>query len=121
MYMTLTSLGLSGSRLAGVIGEELHNEIHFGLLELVHDGVVEGILVLLQPATQVVSHSAGVVDDGEVTFSLSSLWRLRLDEAGRLAQMVGLQLLLKRLVSSLREHGLLLEDGEEAKFLCEES
>jgi len=104
-----------------MVSKAQYKQLIGSLLKLIDDGVIEGILVLLQPATQVVSHSAGVVDDGEVTLRLAWLGRLGLDEAGRLAQMVGLQLLLKRLVSSLREHGLFLEDGEEAKFLCEES
>lgn len=50
--------------------------------------------------------------DGEVGFNLSSLWWSRLDEVGRLTQVVDLQLLLEGLVGGLREHRLFLKDGE---------
>ena len=64
-----------------------------------------------------VSHRAGVVNDGEVGLSLVLLGRLRLDEAGGLAQVVVLQLLLEGLVGGLREHTLFLEDREHAHRL----
>ena len=35
-----------------------------------YNGVVEGILVLLQPSSQVVGHSGGVVDDGKVCIGI---------------------------------------------------
>jgi len=100
-----------------MVSEDLDCEGVGGLLELVDDGVVERILVLLKPASQVVGHSASVVNNGKVVVRLAGLWRLGLDEATRLSEMVVVQLLLEGLVSSLGEHGLFLKDGEETHFL----
>ena len=48
---------------------------------------------------------------------LARLRRLGFDEAGRLAEVVVLQLLLKRLVRGFREHTLFLKDGEDSHRL----
>ena len=80
-----------------------------------YNGVVEGILVLLQPSSQVVGHSGGVVDDGEVRVGVRA--GVRLGELGPLAQQVGHQLLSKGGVSGLGEERLLLKDGEEGHGL----
>jgi hypothetical protein len=45
--------------------------------------------------------------------------RLGPREVGRLAEVIVLQLLLERLVGSFREHGLLLQNGEDAQRLQE--
>lgn len=85
MINTLTTFSfalVSTSRLTRVIGKEFHKKGVAGLLELVHNSVVERVLVLLEPAGEVVGHRAGVVDDGEVRLLLAGLRRLRLDEAG---------------------------------------
>ena len=79
-----------------------------------HHGVVDRILVLLQPVGHVVGHNSGVVRDGKVGVLVGL--RLGLQEDGELAQR-GLQLLLKGLVSGLGEQGLLLEDGPDAHGL----
>ena len=68
-------------------------------------------------ANQRLSHRSSVVDDSEVGLRLALLGRLRLDEAGRLAQVVVLQLLLEGLVGGLGEHALLFEDREHAHRL----
>ena len=39
-----------------MVGEDLLDELVGTLLELVDDGVVQGILVLLEPASDVVRH-----------------------------------------------------------------
>ena len=57
------------------------------------------------------------MDNGEVSLLLARLGRFGFDEAGRLAEVIILQLLLKRLVGGLREHTLLLKDGEDAHRL----
>lgn len=59
----------------------------------------------------------GVVDNGEVSLNLARLGGLGLDEVGRLAEMVGIQLLSEGLVSGLGEHRLFLKDGEKTQGL----
>ena len=49
-----------------MIPEQIDHQFIGGLLELVDNGIVEGILVLVQPVGQVVVDDAGVVSDGEV-------------------------------------------------------
>merc|ERR1719266_63288 len=87
-----------------------------GGLEDLHHGVVDGVLVLLQPAGDVVGHDAGVVRNGEVSVLVSL--GLGLQEDGQLAQG-GLQLLLEGLVSGLGEERLLLQDGPDTHGLLE--
>ena len=48
--------GVLGARLSRVIGEDVRGELVGALLELIDDGVVQRVLVLLQPADQVVGH-----------------------------------------------------------------
>merc|ERR1719159_595123 len=87
-----------------------------GGLEDLHHGVVDGVLVLLQPASDVVGHDTGVVRDGEV--SVLVRLGLGLQEDGQLAQG-SLQLLLEGLVSGLGEERLLLEDSPDTHGLLE--
>ena len=57
--------GLQG--LAGVVSEALNSHGVATILDHLDDGVVERILILLQPAGQVVGDGGGVVDDGKVS------------------------------------------------------
>ena len=63
-------MGLIGDYLAGVILEALNGQLVATVLDQLNNGVVEGILVLLQPSSQVVGHSGGVVDDGKVCIGI---------------------------------------------------
>ena len=83
---------------------------------ITYNSVVDWVLVLFKPSSDVVRHNASVVRDSEVGVLVG--FRLRLQEDRELAQG-GLQLLLKGLVSGLREEGLLLEDGPDAHGLLE--
>lgn len=47
---------LFASGLTGVVSEDLLNQFAATLLELIDDSVVQGILVLLEPAGNVVGH-----------------------------------------------------------------
>merc|ERR1711994_873420 len=85
-----------------------------GGLEDLNHAVVDGVLVLLQPASDVVGHDTGVVRDGKVSILVSL--GLGLQEHGQLAQG-GLQLLLKGLVGGLGEERLLLQDGPDTHGL----
>ena len=81
------------------------------ILDHLDNGVIERILVLLQPSGQVVGHGGGVVNNGEVRIRVRS--GVGLGEVGPLAEQVGVQLLTEGSVSGLGEQGLLFKDGKE--------
>ena len=87
-----------------------------GGLHHLDNSVVDGILVLLEPASDVVGHDAGVVGDGEVGVLVSL--GLGLEEDGQLSKG-GLQFFLKRLIGRFWEERLLLKDGPDAHGLLE--
>merc|ERR550519_2229927 len=76
--------------------------------------VVDGVLVLLEPSSDVVGHDSSVVGDGEVGVLVGL--GLGLQEDGKLTQG-GLEFFLERLVGRLWEERLLLEDGPDAHGL----
>merc|ERR1712156_651091 len=73
--------------LARVVLEALDGQGVASVLDQLNDGVVEGILVLLQPSGQVVGHGGGVVDDSEVRIRVRT--GVGLGELGPLAEHVG--------------------------------
>merc|ERR1719174_2898937 len=101
--------------LAGVILEAIDGQRVATVLDHLNNGVVEGILVLLQPSSQVVGDGGGVVDDGKVRVGVGT--GVGLGELSPLAQQVGQQLLSKGGVSGLGEERLLLKDGQEGHGL----
>merc|ERR1712223_2278739 len=107
-------LGSGGGLARVVFPEENQQGAGGGGLHDLDHGVVDGVLVLLKPSSDVVGHDASVVRDGKVGVLVGL--GLGLQEDGQLAEG-GLQLLLKGLVSGLREEGLLLEDGPDAHGL----
>merc|ERR1719278_1561834 len=76
--------------------------------------VVDGVLVLLEPSSDVVGHDSGIVGDGEVGVLVSL--GLGLQEDRKLTKR-GLEFFLERLVGRLGEERLLLEDGPDAHGL----
>merc|ERR1712012_138373 len=109
-------LGSGGGLARVVFPEENQQGAGGGGLHHLDDGVVDGVLVLLKPSSDVVGHDASVVRDGKVSVLVGL--GLGLQEDGQLAKG-GLQLLLKGLVSGLGEEGLLLEDCPDAHGLLE--
>merc|ERR1712223_1123395 len=109
--------GILGSlqRLAGVVSEALDGQSVASILDELNNGVIERILVLLQPASQVVGDSGGVVDDGKVRIRVRA--GVGLGKVGSLAQQVLVELGLEGLISGLGEERLLLKDGKEAHGL----
>merc|ERR1719150_587140 len=85
-----------------------------GGLEDLNNSVVDGILVLLQPPSDVVGHNTSIVRNGKVSILVSL--GLGLQEHRQLAKR-GLKLLLKGLVSSLGEERLLLKNGPDTHGL----
>ena len=101
--------------LPGMVGKDVLDQAVAAVLQDVDDGVVEGILVLLQPPGDVVADRGRVVDDGKV--GLLVKFGGGLGEVGRFAEMVALQLFLKGLVGGLREKGLFLQNRQDAHRL----
>ena len=65
-----------------------------GLLVQLNNRVIQGILVLVQPASDVVVHSTSIVHQGEVGLSLALSW-LGLLKCSVLAKMLVIQLVLE--------------------------
>merc|ERR1719210_2405328 len=101
--------------LAGMVSETLNSKSIATVLDQLNNGVIERILVLLQPASQVVGDSGGVVDDGKVSIRVRS--GVGLGKVGPLAQQVVVELGTEGLVSGLGEERLLLEDGQQSHGL----
>merc|ERR1711899_31185 len=115
LLLLLALLLGSGGGLARVVKPKVDEELaRAGALHDLNNGIIDRVLVLLQPVGHVVGHDTGVVRDGKVGVLVSL--GLGLEEHWQLAKG-GLQLLLKGLVSGLREEGLLLEDGPDAHGL----
>merc|ERR1712156_393625 len=66
LFMAWTSMLLLASKTFNSFMTHVMLPILASILDQLNDGVVEGILVLLQPSGQVVGHGGGVVDDGKV-------------------------------------------------------
>merc|ERR1712012_896295 len=81
------------------------------VLDHLNNGVIERILVLLQPASQVVGDSGGVVDNGKGRIRVRS--GVRLGKVGAFTKHVIKQLGSECFISSLGEQRLLPKDGEE--------
>merc|ERR1711884_355005 len=102
-------------RLARVVSEASNGQGIGAILNQLNNGVVQRILVLVQPSGQVVRHGGGVVDDGKVRIRVRP--GVGLGKVGSLAQQVLVELGAEGLVSGLGEERLLLEDGKEAHGL----
>merc|ERR1712241_649210 len=101
--------------LAGVVSEALDGQRGATVLDELNNGVIERILVLLEPASQVVGDSGGVVDDGKMRIRVRT--GVGLGKVGSLAQQVLMELGLEGLIGGLGEERLLLKDGKEAHGL----
>merc|ERR1711963_455123 len=113
LLLTLILLDLSG--LSRMVGPEENQELTgAGGLHDLNNSVVDGILVLLQPSSDVVGHNTSVVRNGKVSIFVSL--GLGFQEDWQLAKG-SLQLLLKGLVSGLGEEGLLFKNGPDTHGL----
>merc|ERR1719333_1393588 len=97
-----------------VFPEENQQGASGGGLHDLDDGVVNGVLVLLKPSSDVVGHDASVVRDGKMGVLVGL--GLGLQEDGQLAKG-GLEFFLEGLIGSLGEEGLLFQDGPDAHGL----
>merc|ERR1719193_454673 len=101
--------------LARMILEALDGQRIAAILDQLNNGVVEGILVLLKPSSQVVGDGGGVVDDGKVRVGVGA--GVGLGELSPLAQKVGHEFLGEGGIGGFGEEGLLFKDGEEGHGL----
>merc|ERR1719297_681614 len=115
LLLLLTFFLGSSSWLSRMISPELNKENNAGSgLHDLDNSVVDGILVLFKPSSDIVGHNTCIVRNGKVSILVSL--GLGLQEDGQLAKG-SLQLLLKGLVSSLGEKRLLLENSPDTHGL----
>merc|ERR1711963_714473 len=109
LLLLLTLILLDFSWLSRVVNPEENQELTWtGGLEDLNNSVIDGILVLLKPSSDIVGHNTSIMRDGKMSILVSL--RLGLQEDWQLAKG-SLQLLLKGLVGGLGEEGLLLKNG----------
>lgn len=95
---------------------DVSQQFDWRLLVQLHDGLIQWILVLVQPARDIVVHSTSIMDQGEVGLSLAFGGSGFL-ESVVLAKMLVVQLVLETGVCCLGEHALFLKDGEDTHGL----
>merc|ERR1711971_1025009 len=101
--------------LARMVLEALDHKRVASVLDHLNNGVVERILVLFEPSSQVIRDSGGIMNNSKVRIGIGP--GVGLGEVGPLAQQVAVELLAEGCVSGLGEEGLLLKDGEESHRL----
>merc|ERR1711971_362230 len=101
--------------LARMVLEALDHKRVASVLDHLNNGVVERILVLFEPSSQVIRDSGGIMNNSKVRIGIGP--GVGLGKVGPLAQHVGVELLAEGGVSGLGEEGLLLKDGEEGHGL----
>merc|ERR1719312_79080 len=99
-----------------MVSKALDGEHVAPILDHLDNGVIERILVLLEPSSQVVRDSGSVVNNTKVSIGVTQLG-IRLAEVGLLAKQVVKKLLSEGLISRLGEERLFLKDGQQAHGL----
>merc|ERR1719225_574125 len=102
-----------------MVSEEVDNQSVGGLLQLVNNGVVEGILVLVKPVGEVVVNNTSIMSNSKVSILVLGAGLLLQENRG-LAKQVLLQFLLKGFIRRLGEQGLFLKDGKKTHGLLHE-
>merc|ERR1719422_1780545 len=115
LLLSVLVLG-SLQRLSRMISKALDQHGIASILHHFNNGVIERILVLLQPSSQVVGNSGGIVDNTKVSIGVTHLG-VGLAEVGALTHQVVKQLALECLISGLGEKRLFLKDGQQAHGL----
>merc|ERR1711963_764684 len=107
-----TIIFLWRSRLTWMVPPQEQQQLVGALFQAINNSVIDGIFVLLKPCSDIVRHSASIVNDGKVSILIS--FGLRFGKWCRLAQMLSLQLVFKGLVSRLGEESFLLKNSPDA-------
>ena len=76
-------------RLARMISIDHLDQSIGSIFHHLNNGVIKGILILLQPSCQIVRHLGSIVHNGKV--SIGVWFRVRLVEVGALSQQIGMQ------------------------------
>merc|ERR1719383_219102 len=127
LHQRLTMAGRNGHHgrtlllLSGVLllEDDVDDDVG-GFLHHGDDGLIDGILVLEEPASDVVADDSGIVAQLEVSFGLALLCRLWLAEFVVLAQVLAHELLQVGFVGSLGDDALFLQHGEDAHLLLDQ-
>merc|ERR1719327_1550327 len=115
LLLLLALLLGGGGGLARVVFPEKDQKLTGGGgLHDLDDSVIDGVLVLLKPSSDVVGHDTGVMRDGKVGILVGL--RLGLQEDRKLAEG-SLEFFLEGLIGGLGEEGLLFQDGPDAHGL----
>ena len=99
------------------LGEQHCYQLLFGFTQQLSYGLIQGILVLEEPTSDVVSDCAGIVVQLKVGLVFGILIGLGFTEVLGFAQVVLVQHGLKGLVGGFREHTLFLKDGQDTHGL----
>merc|ERR1719346_17721 len=86
------------------------------ILHHLDNGVIERIFVLLQPSSQVVGDSGGIMDNTKVSIGVTHLG-VGLAEVGAFAHQIVKQLGFECIISGLGEERLFFKDGQQAHGL----
>ena len=97
------------------VGEETRDERVLGVLHGALEIVLEGVLILLEPAVGLIGNVASIVRDGEG--GVGSLETRLLVFGGLALSVLGVELLDKGLVGGAGEHTLLIKQGEHTRSL----
>merc|ERR1719188_536278 len=115
LLLSVLVLG-SLKRLTRMVSKALDGQHVTSILDHLNNGVIERILVLLQPSGQVVRDSGSVVNNTKVSIGVTQLG-IGLAEVGLLAKQVVKKLLSEGLISGFGEERLFLKDGQQAHGL----
>merc|ERR1719219_783350 len=98
-----------------MIGKASDNKIIASILHHLNNGIVQGILVLEKPSSQVVRDSGSIVDNSKVSIWVRS-W-VSLSKVFTLAKQVLMKFGSKCSISSFREKGLFLKNSQKTHWL----
>merc|ERR1719385_253679 len=98
-----------------VVSEALNHQRVGSILDHLNNGVIEGILVLLQPSSQIVRHSGGIVDNSKMRIRVRL--RVWLGKVSPFSKKISMKLGTEGFISSLGEERLFLKDGKKSHGL----
>ena len=98
-----------------MISKALDHQRVGSILNHLNNGVIEGILILLQPIGQIVRYCGSIMDNSKMRIRIRP-W-VRLCKVRPFSQKVSMQLLIESEVRCLREERLLLKDSQQSHRL----
>merc|ERR1712241_626617 len=119
LLATTTSILFDFSRLSRMVSKDSYHERIASVFQHLNNSVIQGILILEEPSSQVVRDSCSIVDNSKVSIGVRS-W-VSLLEVFFLAKQVLMKLSSKRLISSLGEERLFFKNGQKTHGLFKHS